>query len=311
MTAPRVSVITATYNQGPYLAESIESALSQTGVSVEVIVIDDASTDDTATVLARYADRVRVIRLDKNCGGPAHPRNVGLRAAKGDYIAILDGDDVMFPGKLAEQVAFLDAHPDIGFVCANFRNFGRGIPDGGDELSRHPEFLAAPKQKLGERWFRIPSAVAFETLIGDNFVGVATVIFRREILAMVGLMDEGLRRSEDIEYWYRVARRYDFGYIDKVMAGRRLHGTNISASPAALAAKLEIYRRQSEVPMSARARRMRRRMMSKVHFALGFLDRQNGRRWNAVGHFASSMRLNFNGGRGVRSILATLSSRRG
>ncbi len=305
--APRVSVIMATFNQGPFLADALYSALSQTGVDVEVIVIDDASTDNTAEILSRYDGRVKLIRLTENCGGPARPRNMGLKAATGDYIAILDGDDLMLPGRLSEQVAFFEAHPDVSFQCANFRNFNSAAGLGtDDELAGHREFARLKREKVGDRWYRLPRQQAYETLLGDNFIGVATVMFRRSVLTEAGFFDETLKRSEDIEYWYRIARVCTIGYIDAVLAGRRLHSTNISASPAALEAKLEIYRRQLAIPMSAAGRRMVNRMMGKIHFSLGYLDRQKGRRWSAARRFLSSMVCDFNQGRAILSMLALL-----
>lgn len=101
----QVSVIIAAYNVGPYIRAAIESALSQEGVALEVIVVDDNSPDDTVAEIERIADpRVQLIRLPGN-SGPGAARNAGIAAAKGEWIAVLDGDDIYLPGRLARMLA--------------------------------------------------------------------------------------------------------------------------------------------------------------------------------------------------------------
>ena len=109
-----VSLVIATFNHARVLAEAIDSALSQTLDPVEVVVVDDGSTDDTPTVLARYAARIRVLRQPNR--GLAAARNAGLAATRGSYVAFLDADDVLAPTKLAEQVAVLERAPTVGWT---------------------------------------------------------------------------------------------------------------------------------------------------------------------------------------------------
>lgn len=302
----RVSVIVAAYNQGPYLGEALDSILSQNGPTFEVIVVDDASTDNTPEVLGRYVGRVRTIHLMKNNGGPAAPRNVAIKAAAGEFIAIFDGDDVMLPGKLAEFVAFMDACPDVPFVFSNFRNFQDSGTDEADFLADHDDFRDMRKEKVGEGWYILPQAAAYDILIGDNFIGTSSVVFRRSLVSQVGFFDEKLKRSEDIEYWYRIARRRDLGFIDKVTHRRRLHGSNISSGPAALQAKIDIYRRQDPGRLSAAARRKMNVMLGRLYFSIGYLERRNGRRWPAIRNYLSSLACHFNGGRALVSIVVAL-----
>src|SRR5436190_15499550 len=117
-----ISVIIPAYNSAAYLPETLHSIVSQSVKDVEVIVIDDGSTDGTAAVAAAFGNTVRGIRVDHS-GGPARPRNIGIQAARGELIALFDGDDIMLPGKLEEQQAFLADHPDIPLVFTNFQNF--------------------------------------------------------------------------------------------------------------------------------------------------------------------------------------------
>ena len=108
-----------TYNNGRWLQEAIDSVLGQTFTDWELIIVDDGSTDDTADVLARCTDsRIRIYTLAKNVGR-AGARNVALGQARGRYIAICDSDDISAPTRFTEQVAFLDANPNIGVVSAH------------------------------------------------------------------------------------------------------------------------------------------------------------------------------------------------
>ena len=119
--SPTVSVIIPTYNRAPFVGEAIESALAQTRPPLEVVVVDDGSTDDTADRVAHYGDRVVYVRQTN--AGPATARNTGIGHARGDLIALLDSDDRWLPQKLEWQVPLFD-DPEVGMVHAGFRCFG-------------------------------------------------------------------------------------------------------------------------------------------------------------------------------------------
>jgi len=114
---PSVSVVITTYNQAPYIAETVLSALNQTYPHLEVIVVDDGSTDETGARLAPFRDRVALVRQENQ--GVAASRNTGVRAAKGELIAFLDGDDLWEPDKLDVQVAAYQAHPGSGLIAVD------------------------------------------------------------------------------------------------------------------------------------------------------------------------------------------------
>jgi glycosyltransferase involved in cell wall biosynthesis len=130
MPLPRVSVILAVRNGEPYLRESVESVLLQTFTDLELVVVDDGSTDRTWEIVSEYArldSRVVPLRNEVNRGQP-YTRNRAIGVARGEYVAIQDADDISLPGRLAAQVAFLDAHPRVGtLACAveEFRDDGR------------------------------------------------------------------------------------------------------------------------------------------------------------------------------------------
>lgn len=134
-SVPEISVITATYNDGPYLSQAVEAILNQTFPNFEYIIIDDASTDDTPRILAKYAAqdaRIFVRRSNKNMGRSIS-RNYALDLAQGKWIAIFDGDDISHPERLERQLAYLNAHPEVDYMGTGCRyinkHTGESMPD--------------------------------------------------------------------------------------------------------------------------------------------------------------------------------------
>ena len=173
---PLVSVVVPTFNYGHCVVDAVESALAQTYVPVEVIVIDDGSTDDTRARLEPYRDRINYV-FQPNQGLSA-ARNTGIRAATGSLIALLDSDDAFHPRKLELQVAHLTAHPAVGVVATDHFT---------DPAQRWP---AVPE----------PVPVARETLqrvVATSRFAPSSVLVRRECFDAVGLFDTSLRSVED------------------------------------------------------------------------------------------------------------------
>jgi glycosyltransferase involved in cell wall biosynthesis len=145
---PAVSVVIPTYNAQPYLAEALESVLGQTLADFELLVVDDASVDDTPAIIERYARRdrrIRVFRLPRNAG-TAHARNVALQYARAPFVAVCDDDDRQLPERLASQVAYLEANPRHVMVGCGVRPFGDvgGAPPAwlpGDAALARPHIL--------------------------------------------------------------------------------------------------------------------------------------------------------------------------
>ena len=210
-----VSVIIPAWNAEAYLAETIESALAQTRPPAEIIVVDDGSEDGTLAVAERYAPRVRAIR--KANGGPASARNEAIRNASGDYLAFLDCDDLWVPDKLAEQVAFLDAHPEVGLVYGQALMFRQ---QGADRV-------------FGQR-FGFTEAPSFRLLLYGDFIPNSTVVIRRRCYEAVGPLNERreLIAVEDYEYWMRIARRFPIAGISRPLAHYRLREGNLMGDGA-------------------------------------------------------------------------------
>lgn len=210
---PRVSVVMAVYNAAKYLHESVESVLAQTFRDLELIIVDDASTDASAKILEAFEDpRIRVITHARN-QGPAASRNDGIAAAQGEFVAIMDADDISAPSRLEVQVGFLDSHSDVGLVgCAVYDN----IDDRGSTLytSYLPEDNDTIRQTLVEKWcFLHPS-----------------IMFRREVCERVGGYRSDFALAEDHDFILRVLDQYKAQNLPIKLVRYRINPTGLSVT---------------------------------------------------------------------------------
>ncbi|MDQ3805078.1 MAG: glycosyltransferase family 2 protein [Acidobacteriota bacterium] len=192
---PRVSVIIPTHGRPRLLPRAVESA-RRGGEDVEVIVVDDASTDETAEV-CRGLEGVRHVRLERN-QGVAGARNVGLLASSAEYVAFLDDDDRRLPGSLDYQLASLEARPGAGFVCGPVLLAGR---DG----SLTGEVASPPRCPGGEVFWRL--------LEWDFFVLPVAALVRKSALSRVGLLRSDLSRIDDWDLWVRLAELHEVATV--------------------------------------------------------------------------------------------------
>ena len=207
---PIVSVVIPVYNHEEYIRESVESALSQDYDNLEVIVVDDGSTDATPEVLKTFGSRIRYIRQKNK--GTAAALNTGIRHAQGSLIAWLSSDDVFLPGMIKRQVAELNKEPSFAMVYADFVE----IDSHGKEL----RVVRCPFPPVGE--------FAIELLKG-NFINGSSVLIRKGCFEQVGLFDESLPTDSDGDMWFRLLKNgYEFGHIPEVLVKYRWHSSNLS-----------------------------------------------------------------------------------
>lgn len=209
---PMVTTVIPAYNNGIYLGEAIDSALAQDYAPLEVFVIDDGSTDNTAEVVARYGDRVRYA-YQKN-QGQSVAKNHGIRNAGGEFIAFLDSDDRWRPGKLSKQMALLAPNENVGLVYTDRLKFR------GDTIVH-----ATNKIKHTPRRGRV-----LDHLLGDNFVVSSSVVARKSFLLEAGLFDESRRVAEDYDLWLRMARLCEFEFVDEILLEYRLSPNSIGSN---------------------------------------------------------------------------------
>lgn len=208
----KVSVIVPTYNHAPYLKDCLDSLVAQSMQNFEIIIIDDASTDNTPEVIDRYAkifgERLNYVKLEKRVGRGG-VRNHGLRSAKGEYITFLDSDDAYLPAKIEVQSKYLDEHPDAGGVScrAFFVN----------------NSLQEPEAETDE-------SSAFEILFGKNYSrfeeATPALMIRKVVIDRVGDFDNKMGRGEDTDMTVRIARISQIDTIDVQLYLYRQHETN-------------------------------------------------------------------------------------
>lgn len=222
-----VSVIIPTYNRRHSLPAAIDSALAQSGVEVEVIVVDDGSTDGTVPWLERiYADRP--VRVLPNAGlkGPAGARNTGISAARGEFIALLDSDDAFLPVHLQAAMACFADHPAVDVVFGRARYERNGMPEDymGPNFDR--KLALAPKSHQDDQLVVFTDGFFDHLLRYGCWFNLSTVVLRRATAAKG--MNEQLRISEDYEFWVRLARQHRFGCLLQPQIRYTLHDDNLS-----------------------------------------------------------------------------------
>ncbi|MEK6374321.1 MAG: glycosyltransferase family 2 protein [Acidobacteriota bacterium] len=203
-----ISVIIPTYNYARYLRDAIDSVLAQTVAPLEIIVVDDGSTDDTPQVLTAYGAKIRAIHQSNQ--GVAAARNTGVAAARGEYIAFLDSDDLWLPRKLELQIARLESDPSLGFVHCGAETF-----DGEATL----DVLEGMEGWVGEAILRLDRMVV--PVPGSG------ILLPKRVIEEVGDFDVRLPPSDDWDLCYRVAARYPIGFVPEVLVRYRLHGSGI------------------------------------------------------------------------------------
>lgn len=197
---PTVSVIIPSYNCEPYIAETINSVLNQSFKDIELIVVDDGSTDRTREIVASYAEPVRLVTQENS--GVCAARNHGIREAKGRFICLMDHDDYWYPHKLASQVDLLQTHPEVGVVYSAFVLWHRGA----DGL-----FPDTSTYDLGHEGTDPDySGWIYHQFLIDCWMLTSTAMFRAEVFERCGVFDESLPYSEDWDLWLRISQEYLF-----------------------------------------------------------------------------------------------------
>jgi len=224
-----VTVVIPTYNRSRFLREAVSSVLAQRGVPLEVLVVDDGSTDETPEVLESFGDFITSIFQPHR--GVSAARNHGIRLARGEWIAFLDSDDLWLPGKLEAQMAFLEAHPHLR-ICQT------------EEI-----WMRNGKRLNPKNYHRKPRGDCFPLLLERCLISPSAVVIHRDLFSQVGCFDESLPACEDYDLWLRIGCRHPVGLIEEPLVVKRGgHADQLSASIPAL----DVYRIQSLVQLLQR-----------------------------------------------------------
>ncbi len=227
MTLPAISIIMTVYNGEPWVSEAVESVLGQTFRDFEFIVVDDGSTDHTGAILAQWRDpRLKVIHQPNT--GQTCSLNRALRRATAPMLARMDADDVALRERFARQVAFLDAHPDVGLL-------GTGC----HEISPTGDVLRTISPPADD------SAIRRALIRANPFIH-SSVIFRREVLEVAGCYDERFAVAQDYDLWLRMSRVTRMANLPDPLVLRRL-------APGQLSSARDTTRLRDEVAAKLRA----------------------------------------------------------
>jgi glycosyltransferase involved in cell wall biosynthesis len=279
---PRVSIVVPSYNYGRYVGQAINSLLAQTLSDLEIVVIDDCSSDETAVVLAAYSTeaRVRVIRHESNQG---HIRsyNEGLAATRGEYVGLLSADDyAIATDVLARQAEVFDANPRVGLVYT-----AHVLVEQGGRFTESVPWKASYVQD---------GLIEFGRLMWSNYVPASGTLLRREVQAALGPYDVRLPHSGDWDLWLRAAANWDVGYLAQPMYAYRMHEVNMSHNqirPEDAADELlfTIDKAFEALPANSPIDLIRRRADVRRHALLqsAWVDLYHGRRkrsWRGLAH---------------------------
>lgn len=269
-----VSVIICTRNRAAYIKNALESVLAQTFSNIELIIINDGSTDNTDEIIRPYADRDPRIRYvqQQNIGIP-RTRNKALEIARGKYIAFLDDDDMWLSEKLATQVNFMEAHPEVGLCYSRFQIYKK-------------EGNHFKKGKL----FPETLATTFEETL-DVFIPPPSALIRKSCLDEVGWFDPKYHFGSDFDLCLRFAHRWPIAPIDQVLAvsimDGRVHGPNSELT--ALKNEIQILKNLKLLSSYKDHKELIKFHIAKRYYYLGheYLDQDNYRQ--ATWHFLRAL----------------------
>ena len=206
VSMPLVSILVPAYNAAPFLSKALESLLAQTYTKLEIILLDDASTDATPEIAAQYAGRITYVRQPNNLGIYENV-NRGIARAHGDLIATYHADDIYLPMIVERQVAYLGAHPEVGAVfCAAIFIDAESL-----EYGRMP----LPPEVRGEKPLDYPTVLNTLLTYKNRFLMCPTAMVRASVHRDVGVyLQARYRNTSDLEMWLRIARRYAIAVLE-------------------------------------------------------------------------------------------------
>lgn len=246
MRVAPVSVVIPSYNAGRFVGEAVESVLRQTLVPLEVIVVDDGSTDDTAAILGAFAGRINYVRQSNS--GVSAARNRGVAAATQEWVAFLDADDVWHPRKIELQMRALARHSELVLLSAGAFDWPcdrmPSLPEGDGHVA----------------------AVSWAQLVVKNELPSSAVVARRSVLRAAGSFDTQMQGPEDRDLWLRVAERGPVGRLElRLMGYRDVDGSVSKNAVRCRAGMLRILEKIDRRDVWAGRRWLRRKAYSYVH----------------------------------------------
>lgn len=270
-----VSVIIPTYNYGRFIKAAIDSALGQTHAPLEVIVVDDGSTDDTAEVVAAFGERVNYIKQEN--AGVCAARNRGVAESRGELIAFLDADDIWEPTKIAKQVVKFD-DPEVGLVHCGMRVFDS---DSGETIEFHLEGSEADTVENLLLWKQ-------PLIVGPG----GTVMVTRRAFDDAGDFDTRAKVGEDWDFCYRVARKYKVGFVAEPLVNYRSHGASAHLNVDEMERGMTLFYEKAFATEDKDILRLKTRSLSNFHRVMAGSFFHAGRTGKFLEHSTKSILRN-------------------
>lgn len=214
---PLVSVIIPSFNSKAYVMQSIQSVKNQSYPNIEIIVVDDGSTDNTVQVLKDFQAKESFQLITKKNSGPGGARNAGMTAAKGEYICFLDADDQLLQESIAKRIDVMKSHTEVDLVFTDVTRLDTKDKPGYAFLSHH-DFLAKFKNAIDksiDKTYYFNDQYFDCAILHFPFIWTSSVMVKSSVIARCGYFNETWKGSEDIDYWLRVSEQGKLAYIDE------------------------------------------------------------------------------------------------
>lgn len=270
---PRISVVVASYNAASYLPYALQSVLDQSYPDWEVIIVDDGSTDDTREIVERFmpafSGRLRYSYQENRGVSPA--RNATLEHVTGEFIALLDADDIWLPHRLARQLAVLDAQSNIGLIHGKVARINAR-----NEVIEYPP---PPPAKY------LSGKIASHLYTRRAHILSPTVTLRSSCLEQVGRFDEQMSATEDRDLWFRIAQCYEVAYLPEILAHYRISPNSLTRSWERMY-KAQLYFALKHYESGACNRRIYREAVGNIYRERGDVIFKNGGRRESLSWYA-------------------------
>ncbi len=274
---PTVSVIIPTFNRAHYLKSAIESVLGQTFKDLELIVVDDGSTDETQREVRSYCEKdKRVYYISQSNTGVSVARNSGLSRATGKYVAFLDDDDKWLPRKLQIQVNFMETHPEVG-LCYTRLRIVYGTNSHGRRSRAIPENLVT----------------TFEKMLGETFIPSSTVLIRKDDMDKISWFNPRYKTCQDWDLWLRFVQHWRIAALedDLTMTHKDDH-SHLSENPIrSMHQSIEILKNLNILPEYRRYKNLRGKNIARINYKLGREHYERKQFLQAAKHFTIALTL--------------------
>jgi len=268
----KVSIIIPTYNRAKFIGGAIQSVLGQTYQDFEVIIIDDGSTDNTKEAVRRFKDSRISYLVQKENRGTSMVKNIGIREAKGKYIAFLDDDDKWLPEKLEMQVSKLEkSSTDTGFIYCGYKM-----------LNKEGKILRKIQPKFkGE---------IYQNLLRRNFIALPTILVKKEIFQKTELFDEELKFGEDWDLFLRMAKLYKSDFVNDYLVDCYIYGKRLTTE-SLKDSSIRIYSLNKIIKKNIEEYRERPQIYSCILSSLGNIYCQGGKLSRGRNCFKESIKI--------------------